>query len=369
MIDLHRKYFKKIKKSLRYVFMYGFQRTLVKILYKTDNPLCLFILKVIYSSKSKHSSRIVFVGLGNHGFTLLAFFVTVIAKQKISVVIDPSTKSKTLASKVLNCKHYTDIESALQAGEFHGDIVYIASDHLSHTPHACIAADNFAKIYVEKPLFVNEEQMHDFKKVIYNSCNLYTGFNRPYSPLFKDFIDNLSDDFLVNIVVNGHFLSEDHWYRKEGQGSRVLGNLTHWIDLATRIFKIKNGSSNIDIVLSKGHLDDIVLILSSGKKKICLSFSANCEPSDGVEEFIFWNCEASTGKILNFREMEYVTKEGKMQRVKKLTKDVGHELAALAPINGTDQDAALAFISSALSLKVEEMYLNGESRSNFKLGI
>ena len=126
-------------------------------------------LKVIYSSKSKHSSRIVFVGLGNHGFTLLAFFVTVIAKQKIGVVIDPSTKSKTLASKVLNCKHYTDIESALQAGEFHGDIVYIASDHLSHTPHTCIAADNFAKMYVEKPLFVNEEQMHDFKKVIYNS--------------------------------------------------------------------------------------------------------------------------------------------------------------------------------------------------------
>ena len=100
-----------------------------------------------------------------------------------------------------------------------------------------------------------------------------------------------------------------------------------------------------------------------------MSFSANCEPSDGVEEFIFGIVKHQQEKILNFREMEYVTKEGKMQRVKKLTKDVGHELAALAPINGTDQDAALAFISSALSLKVEEMYLNGESRSNFKLGI
>lgn len=356
-----------LKKSLRYVFMYGFQRTVVKALYRFDNDAIYFILRMMYSAKSQEKTRIVFVGLGNHGFTLLAFFVSVIARHSISLVIDPSPKSQKLATKVLRCPHYIDIESAISAGAFFGDVIYIASDHLSHTPHASIAADNFRRVYVEKPLFVNSKQMSDFRKIYDSSCDLYTGFNRPYSPLFKEFTHNLSDDFLVTMVINGHFLSAEHWYRVEGQGSRVLGNLTHWIDLAVRIFMMKPGLNNVDIELSKGHLDDLVVILTSGAKKICLSFSANCEPNDGVEEYIFWNCSASIGRILNFRKMHYITKDGATRKVNRLTKDVGHKSAALAPLYARDQDASIAYISSALAIKIEEMYLNDNARSHFNL--
>lgn len=65
---------------------------------------------MMYSAKSQEKTRIVFVGLGNHGFTLLAFFVSVIARHSISLVIDPSPKSQKLAIKVLRCPHYIDIE-------------------------------------------------------------------------------------------------------------------------------------------------------------------------------------------------------------------------------------------------------------------
>ncbi|MAZ25446.1 MAG: hypothetical protein CMK41_06705 [Porticoccaceae bacterium] len=356
-----------LKKFLSYVFMYGLQRTAVKALYKFDNDVSYLILRMMFSVKSQEKTRIVFVGLGNHGFTLLAFFVSVIARHRISLVIDPSPKSQQLATKVLKCQHYIDIESAIADGVFFGDIIYIASDHLSHTPHAIVAADNFRRVYVEKPLFVNSKQMSDFWEIYDSSCDLYTGFNRPYSPLFKEFIHNLSDDFLVTMVINGHFLSAEHWYRVEGQGSRVLGNLTHWIDLAVHIFMIKPGLSIVNIELTKGRLDDLVLILTSGAKKICLSFSANCEPSDGVEEYIFWNCSASIGRILNFRKMHYVTKDGATRKVNRLTKDVGHKAAALAPLYALDQDARIAYISSALAIKVEEMYLDDTTSSHFNL--
>ena len=66
---------------------------------------------------------LLFVGLGNHGFTLLAFFVSVIARHRISLVIDPSPKSQKLATKVLKCPHYIDIESAIAAGVFLGDVI------------------------------------------------------------------------------------------------------------------------------------------------------------------------------------------------------------------------------------------------------
>ena len=357
-----------IKKFLHYIFLYGFKRTAAKALYRIDNNASYLILRVMYSAKTRSNKRIVFVGLGNHGFTLLAFFVSVIARHRISLVIDPSPKSKILATKVLRCPHFTNIESAIEAGVFFGDVIYIASDHQSHTPQACVAVDHFSRVYIEKPLFVNSRQMLDFRKVYESSSELYTGFNRPYAPLYNELISNLSDEFSVTMVINGHFLPLEHWYRSEDQGSRVLGNLTHWIDLAVRIFIEKSGSDKVDIKLSKGHLDDLVVILTSGAKKILLSFSASCEPSDGVEEYIFWNCSASIGRILNFRKIHFVTKDGATRKVNRLTKDVGHKSAALAPLYAPDQDARIAYISSALAIKVEEMYLEDTTSSNFDLG-
>lgn len=356
-----------IKKSVRYILMYGFRRTATKVLYKFDGDFAYLLLRIMYNVRLSDKRRIVFLGLGNHGFTLLAFFVSVIARQRVSLVIDPSLKSEKLAKKVFGCQHYSDIDSAIAADAFFGDIIYIASDHLSHTPHARIAANTFKSVFVEKPLFVNADQMAEFGEICESSCKLYTGFNRPYSPLYNELVSNLNDDFMITMIINGHFLPADHWYRIDGQGSRVLGNLTHWIDLAVRIFMRYPESVNIGIELSRGHLDDLVVILTTGSKKICLSFSANCEPSEGVEEFIFWNCSKSTGRILNFREMHYVTKQGSTHHVRKLSKDVGHKLAALAPIYDLDQDAEIPYVSSALAIKVEEMYLANDVNSNFNL--
>lgn len=355
-----------VKKFLRYIFLYGFRRSAAKALYRIDNKASYFVLRKMYAKRSGEK-RIVFIGLGNHGFTLLAFFVCVIARERISLVIDPSPKAKILATEVLRCPYFTDIESAIEADVFFGDIVYIASDHQSHVPHACAAMDYFHRIYIEKPLFLNSKQMADFQKVYESSAYLYTGFNRPYAPIFQEFIRNLGDEFMITMVINGHFLPPEHWYRQKDQGSRVLGNLTHWIDLAVRIFLEKKVLDVVNIQLSKGHLDDCLVTLSSGAKKICISFSANCEPKDGVEEYIFWNCSTSIGRILNFRKMHYVTKDGATRKINRLTKDVGHKSAALAPLYARDQDASISYKSSALAIKIEEMYLNDTNTSHFNL--
>ena len=356
-----------VKKMLRYFVMYGIRRTFAKVLYKFDTNAAYFLLRLLYMSGRKSDKRIVFVGMGNHGFTLLAFFVSVVGKQRVSSVIDPSEKSRKIALKVLGCPHFPDIESAQADGEFYGDIIYIASDHASHTKHAIVANDFFGRVYVEKPLFVNSHQLGEFRALIENDCNLHTGFNRPHAPFFVEFTDVLSDDFNVTMVINGHHLPKEHWYRNDGQGSRVLGNLTHWIDLSLRIFLKNTGTTSLDIQLSKGHLDDLVVVFSSEARKISLSFSANCEPSDGVEEFIFWNCSKSVGKIMNFRELSYITNDGVVRKTTKANKNVGHGLASLAPLYEVYEDSRLSFMSSALALKVEDMYLTGSEYANFSL--
>jgi len=356
-------------KTLRYIFMYGLLRTLSKVFYQIEHPISYLILRVIYRPLSANDKRVGIIGLGNHGFTLIAFFACVAAKSRIKFVVDPSKKSRILAEKVLGCKHYKNIEDAQKDNEFFGDIVYIASDHLSHTKHALLAADSFDNVYVEKPLFVNDEQKLEFQEIYKKNCNVYTGFNRPHSPMFKEMSDNLSEMYSITMVINGHFLPSDHWYRVEGQGSRVLGNLTHWLDLSVRVFLQNSDNCDLNIELSKGHLDDLVVTLSSCDKKVTLVFSANCEPTDGVEEFIFWNSTNSIGKILNFREISYVTKDRRKSRVKKFSKDVGHKMAVLAPIYNSVSDFKIPYISSVLALRIEEMYNNQIATSSFKLEI
>ena len=67
--------------------------------------------------------------------------------------------------------------------------------------------------------------------------------------------------------------------------------------------------------------------------------------------------------------MHYSTNKGVTTNIKRFVKDVGHKSAALAPLYELPQDAKIAYISSALAIKVEEMYLNNDANSIFNLKI
>jgi predicted dehydrogenase len=358
-----------LSKVLRYVFLYGLRRTLVKVLYKLNKPITIKSLKIIMSSDKKSSDRLAIVGLGNHGFTLIAFFVCVYGKKKFSLVIDPSDQSKVLAEKVLGCKHFRTVQEAIDAGEFWGDLIYIASDHYSHTSQAALAADKFKKIYVEKPLFVNFEQKEQFQQLMLLNSNIYTGFNRPFAPYFEELKNELGTSFSVTMVVNGHYLSSDHWYRSEGQGTRVLGNLTHWLDLSMRIFSITSMPKTIEVKTINGTLDDLTVTLVADERKIDLLFSANCEPVDGVEEFIFWNSNLSVGKIMNFRTIDLIRKDRSRKIINKRSKNVGHCAAVLAPLKNQQPTAEIAYLSSFLAIEIENMYVNGVTTSVIQIDI
>jgi len=351
------------KKFIRYIILYGFKRTLAKALYQIEKPISILLLSFMYNFRVKQDERIGIIGLGNHGFTAIAFFVSVFAKKKFTFVIDPSDKSKLIAEKVLKCKHFRTIDDAIKNDFFHGDLIYIASDHYSHTKQAILAADKFKKIYIEKPLFVNYEQQKEFKKIFEINSNVFTGFNRPFAPYFQELKNELGDVFSATMVINGHYLPEDHWYRNAEQGTRVLGNLTHWLDLSLRMLSLKEMPLDLDVKLLKGNLDDLSVILLSGNRKIDLVFSANCEPVDGVEEFIFWNSNLSLGKIINFRYMDFVRTNRVRKTIKKKSKNVGHCNAVVAPFMDTKPNMEIAYLSSCLALKIEEMYVNNTSDS------
>ena len=52
-------------------------------------------------------------------------------------------------------KCYRDLPSAISEGQFHGDVLYVASDHASHLYYALAGEDYFESIYIEKPLITS----------------------------------------------------------------------------------------------------------------------------------------------------------------------------------------------------------------------
>lgn len=343
-------------KAIRYLMLYGFSRTLVKGLYQLKyTRISLILLPLFFRYKTKQSDkRIVLIGLGNQGFTLIAYFLCVIKRQRIAVVIDPSDRARLFAKKVLKSKYFESLEDAKNESEFHGDIVYIASDHATHMHYAISALETFRAIYIEKPLFVNREDIDNMKTLTsQDKVGIFTGYNRPHAPFFKLLVSELENSkFRCSFIVNGHFLDNEHWYRQEGQGSRILGNGTHWIDMAYRLL---DTTEELEVIISKGVDDSIGINFTDHTgNQVHLAFSAFKEPRNGVEEFIFWNSSRSLGSINNFIEMKIVD-QGRNHKISRFKKDVGHGNAVIFPLtNALDYQDIAGIQSAILAVEIEE---------------
>lgn len=334
------------------MFLYGVRRSIAKAGFQLKPSfITKFALTFAFLKLKKPSQkRIVIIGLGMHGFSTIAFFLNK-NNYNVSVVIDPDEKSGWLANAILKAKCYTDLSSATAEGEFHGDVLYVASDHASHLDYALAAKDNFKSIYIEKPLIASMAKRDKLRRfAVSTNTNIFTGYNRPHARFYKELCNGLNTEkFSCTMIVNGHFLDQDHWYRDAKQGSRILGNCTHWIDLALRIL-MKNDLAIKEIVVGvRLGIDDCVSIdlRTQTGNYITINFAAFKEPKNGVEEFIFWNSEKSIGSITNFQNMT-ISDHSQHKRSRKLSKDVGHEKAVLMAVNSNDKYKDMAGIHSAL---------------------
>lgn len=365
--------FSNAKKFLRYIVLYGPRRTFAKAGYRSKpGKLSWVFLKLAFSRFSQRSEkRIIIVGLGMHGFSTIAFFLNK-NRYQITAVVDPSSKAKWLAENILNCDYYKDLATIKECKEFYGDLIYIASDHATHLTYAEAASKTFASIYLEKPLISSHRDRTSLMKFFQQyEGNFFSGYNRPHSPLYKKMIDNIrADKFACTMIINGHYLDESHWYRAVGQGSRILGNCTHWIDLALRI--IVNEAREkvvIRVVIDSGVDDSVLIRLTTSKgNSVTINFSAFVEPRDGVEEFIYWNTDKSIGNIDNFQSFN-VKHNGAVIKKRNYTKDVGHEATVLAPLLLSENYKDIIGVNSALlAVEIEEATKQGERQFTFHYG-
>jgi predicted dehydrogenase len=323
----------KIRKVLAYVRMYGLMRVLGKVrgqyhLRAKFDPLPETGTRV---STGKH------VGLIGCGLFPFANICHYLVRNHGKVIragmdIDPHRAASLFHRYGLDY-YTTDAQELFDDPEI--DLIYVASNHASHAEYAIRALEAGKAVHIEKPHVVNRDQLARLREAAEkHGGKVHLGFNRPHGPIGQKMLSHLasqSGTVMINWFVAGHPIPRDHWYRNEGEGGRVLGNVCHWTDFTLHMIP-KEGRYPIRINPTRtGDSDqDVAVTFSFGDGSIAaLTFSAKGESFRGVRE----RFTGHRGDVLMFMDdFSRLTVDHGEKRftVRSRHHDQGHQASILA---------------------------------------
>jgi predicted dehydrogenase len=178
------------------------------------------------------------VGCGNFARAVLLFHALRVQGVRLRGVCDIRPEVAAVHARALGAAFHTAdfgellVDTATQA-------ILVTTDHGSHAEHVAAALDAGKAVHVEKPPAVVPEQLTLMLEALARSGGTLTvGYNRPYAPAYPvlmSAIDGERGPIAATMIVKGFKLPPEHWYYWPGQGTRLAGNLVHWIDLGFRI--------------------------------------------------------------------------------------------------------------------------------------
>ncbi|MCM3903083.1 MAG: Gfo/Idh/MocA family oxidoreductase [Pyrinomonadaceae bacterium] len=319
----------KIKKTMRYVSLYGFSCTLVKIKgqYHMRKRYDQLPNPRIECNEKKHVG---ILGCGNYAFTNIAYYLRRNYGDVIRGVMDIDINHAASLFDEYNGCYYTDKHQDV-INDPGIDLIYIASNHATHAEYAIAALQQGKYVHVEKPHVVHREQLVRLCKAIAQSAGkvVSVGFNRPRSRIgmsIQNALESQSGASVINWFVTGHQIDPDHWYFKKEEGGRVLGNLCHWTDFTLGLVPRKNRYP-ITITPSRSASSDcnIAVTYVFGEGTVAaITFSAKGHTFEGVKE----RFAAHRGNVLiSMDDFQLLTIEmGDKKQVTRLrTRNHGHE--------------------------------------------
>jgi predicted dehydrogenase/threonine dehydrogenase-like Zn-dependent dehydrogenase len=151
------------------------------------------------------------------------------------IVSKNGLSASNLAGKYNIPKAGTDYQNVL-SDETTGGVV-IATPHNTHAQLTQDALHAGRHVFVEKPLALTTEDVHDIARAAESSsASLTVGFNRRFAPLAlaaRDLLHRLGGPCNIVITVNAGPLPKTHWLNDpETGGGRIIGEACHFIDLA-----------------------------------------------------------------------------------------------------------------------------------------
>jgi predicted dehydrogenase len=364
----------KIIKLYRFIKLYGFERTIIKVASRLNNwKMKYLILKNFGFSEKKSISLI---GCGQFGFATISYFILKTQGKRFLDCFDINSDRSNLTAKFYGYNECLNLEKLFSNPKC--NLIYIASNHFSHAEYAIKALKSNKDVYIEKPISVSKKQYTELKSTIeISKQKVYFGYNRPFSKAIIKIcseIKNNCQPLSLNCFVSGHIINKNHWYRNPQEGTRICGNVGHWIDLMVHIMH-KRGviPSNFEICILQANYDEIddnlsISIRTDFNDITNIFITSRIEPLEGINETINLQCGEVIAKIDDFTRMTIWKNEIKIKK-KYYPKDVGHKLAILQPFMGQQYQRNFIEIdtSTLLMLEITEMVKNRIKNRTIKI--
>lgn len=363
----------KLKKVFRYIKIYGFSRTLYKVLGRSRLNFG-FMAFSLFNHRRKYS--VGFVGAGQFPFATIGYFVKKSSSYDFSFVYDIDKQASISFSRLYSVRSIVDVFNIDSLPKV--DLVYIASNHSTHCKYAVDLIERGYSVYVEKPIVVNWSQFYELGAAINKNTHVdvFVGYNRPFSKAIetiKSLNFGIESPFSMSCFIVGHFIPEEHWYREPGEGTRVCGNLGHWLDLFIHMLFFKRLPSSLQLQISYSNDqfadDDLTVVLTSDLGDLAsITLTSRSEPFEGINETINFHQADLIATISDFREAMFWKGEDYFRR-RYFPKDVGHKKAILQHLNKNNYIRNMNEIrlSSALMLEVKDMVLQRDCSRRFVL--
>jgi predicted dehydrogenase len=331
----HAKLLFKVRKAARYVSLYGLSKTLCKIRgqyhmkAKRDfagsrwhNPACRV--------PDAADRNIAIIGCGNFAYSHIAYYL-----KKHNAHFLRCTYDRNRNRALSLCKAYgggyavSDWQAIL-----HDDgvnLVYIASNHASHTDYAIACMEAGKHVHIEKPHVVSHAQLEQLLTAMrrYPAARVFLGFNRPKSRLFErlqDAVRQQHGPIMINWFVAGHEIADGHWYYDQKEGGRVLGNLCHWTDLTLQLVTVDRAfpCTIVPATPTGAKSDFVVAINFADESCAAITFSAKGHTFEGVRETLNLHRGNLLANLSDFHTLT-VDVEEKKRRIRVRHRDHGHE--------------------------------------------
>ncbi len=192
------------------------------------------------------------------------------------------------------------------------NVVAILTRHNLHARQVIAALKAGKRVFCEKPLAINSEELSQIIKTLNSEKNpmLMVGFNRRFAPLsikLRAFIEQRSEPLVAHYRVNAGYLPKDHWLNDpEIGGGRIIGEACHFIDYLTFLVGTCPVSVTAQVLPDNGiYSEDNILLdfLFQDGSLGTVSYFSNGDkafPKERIEVF----CGGRVAVLNDFRSLE-----------------------------------------------------------------
>jgi predicted dehydrogenase len=273
-------------------------------------------------------NEVFLVGAGAYA---CAYILPTLSALPLHTIVDLNPALAALVSERFKFRHRdTSVPRAFErligAAE---PIVILAGYHSTHAEHAAMAAaaNPEARIFVEKPPALDMAQASRLIALREAGAHVEIGYNRRFAPMAiaaRQEIAAADGPVSVTCVVKELRIPDSHWYYWPTQGTRILGNVGHWVDLGLSLVDAEPVSLVVAPAERSIAGDEISMtVLFEDGSRLTIIATKLGNGLRGVQEFIDIRRGDVTVRIDDFVSM--TTERGGRRRVRRRRlRDKGH---------------------------------------------